>query len=46
MPYVTVGNGFGNWVVTLLSKWQCNWTTEIIHNVSYENSWAEIGSIS
>lgn len=44
--YVTGGNGFGNWVVSLLSKWQCYWTTEIKHNITYESSWVEIGSIS
>lgn len=44
--YVDGGNGFGNWIITLLSQWQCRWVTEIEFNVTKEDSWVEISAVS
>lgn len=44
--YVDGGNGFGNWIITLLSQWQCSWVTDRGFNVTKEDSWVEISAVS
>lgn len=38
----TGGNGFGHWVVSPLTIWNCNWVTEVVQNVDYDNTWTQI----
>ena len=44
--YCTGGNGFGNWVISVINRWQCYWTTEIVHGVTREDSWQTINAVS
>lgn len=41
----TGGNGFGHWSIAPLNIWNCNWVTEIVQNINYEDSWIQIGTI-